>query len=96
MSVAEQQLDPEEFYRTNDMAQTTYLKLRGHAVQLITWESGSCYWIFRITDALLDDLEHFSSGRARVEPREYNKVFTIVKHEFYDSKNKENLRRLPG
>lgn len=93
MSLA-MELDPEEFYRTNDMAMATFLKMRGHSVQLLVWESKTCYWIFRVTDALLDDMELFSDGKAVVEPRSYNKVFTQVKREFYDSK--DNLRKLPG
>ena len=81
------QLDPEEFYRTNEMSLATYLEMRGHALQVIRWESNTCYWVFRVTDAILDDIEDFSSGNALVEPREYNRVFTRVKREFYDSKD---------
>jgi hypothetical protein len=31
-------------------------------------------------------VEEFTAGEARVEPREYNRVFTQTKREFYDSK----------
>lgn len=79
-------LDPEEFYRTNDMAMATFLKMQSHSVQCMTWEGRTCYWVFRITDNLLDCVEEFTAGEARVEPRGYNRVFTQTKREFYDSK----------
>jgi hypothetical protein len=79
-------LDPEEFFRTNDMAMATFLKLNSHSVQRMTWVGGTCYWIFRVTDDLLECVEEFTAGEARVEPREYNRVFTQTKREFYDSK----------
>lgn len=97
MSMAAEQLDPEDFFRTNDMAMATYLKLRGHSAQTITWLSGTCYWVFRVTDALLDAVELFTGGEAVVEPKEYNRVFTQTKREFYDSKSRQegatNIRR---
>lgn len=79
-------LNPNDFYRTNDMAMATFLRMQGHAVQHIQWIGGTCYWIFSVTDSLLDQVEEFTDGHARVEPREYNRVFTQTKREFYDSK----------
>lgn len=87
-------LDPEEFYRTNDMAQATYLKLQGHSVQRVAWADDSCYWYYRITDAMLDDLEDFSEGKALVEPREYNRFFNRVKREFYEVKDSRLQRQV--
>lgn len=86
MSIELEDLDPEEFYRTNDMAMATYLKLEGHPSQTVLWHGGTCYWVFRISDRLLDLADGFVGGDARVEPREYNRVFTQTKREFYDSK----------
>ena len=80
------QLDPEEFFRTNDMAMATYLKLQGFPVQVIEWKSGTCYWIFRVSDFMLDELEKFQEGRAMVEPREYNRIYARSKREFYDAR----------
>lgn len=97
MSIAAENLDPEEFYRTNDMAMATYFRLRGHSAQAILWLSGTCYWVFRITDALLDEIELFTGGNAVVEPKEYNRVFTQIKREFYDSKaDQETKSRRPA
>lgn len=89
MSLAARDID--EFYRTNDMAAVTFLKLKGHPVQEVIWQMETCFWVFRITEALLDDNEEFADGQARVEPREYNRVFGETKKELYNSKNQ--LRR---
>jgi len=78
--------DPRQFYRTNDMAMVTYLKMEGHTSQRCVWEAQTCYWWFRITDSLLECVEKFSDGLALIEPREYNRLFTQTKREFYDSK----------
>lgn len=80
------EFDPEEFHRTNDMAMATYLKVQGHTSQRVIWEGGTCYWWFRINESLLDCVESFTNGDALIEPREYNRVFTQTKREFYDSK----------
>lgn len=74
-----------DFYRTNDMALATFLKLRQHAVQGMEWEAGTCFWIFRATESCLSDVNDFTSDKALVNPREYNRVFTQTKKEFYNS-----------
>lgn len=79
-------LDPDEFFRTNDMAMSTYLKVKGHVAQQVDWKSGTCYWIFRASDLLLDEVDTFLAGEALIEPKEYNRVFTQTKREFYDSR----------
>jgi hypothetical protein len=85
-------LDPEEFYRTNDMALVTYLKLMGHAVQAWNWIGDTFYWYFDKGDALLGSVDDFLSDAARVNPREYNKMFNSTKREFYDH-NSDRPRR---
>lgn len=93
MATAEaRMLDPEDFFRTNDMAMSTYLKVRGHVAQTVEWQSGTCYWHFRISDLLLDEVDRFLAGEALIEPKEYNRVFTQTKREFYDSKPDERAR----
>lgn len=74
-----------DFYRTNDMAMVTYLKISGHPVQRVLWEAGTCYWLFRISEVMLSQVEMFLSGQARIEPREFNRVFSHTKREFYDT-----------
>lgn len=74
-----------DFYRTNDMAMVTYLKISGHAVQRVLWEAGTCYWLFRASEFMLSQMEQFLSGQARIEPREFNRVFSHTKREFYDT-----------
>lgn len=81
-------LDPDEFYRTNDMAMVTFLKTKSHSVQKVLWEGETCYWMFRVTDALLDATEDFLDGSAVVEPREYSRKFNETKKEFYESKDR--------
>jgi hypothetical protein len=83
----QRELDPEEFFKTNDMAMATYLKMQGHSVQRVLWTGPTCYWVFRVTDALLDATEDFLGGESRVEPREYSKKFSETKKEFYDSRS---------
>lgn len=82
-AMALHELDPAEFYRTNDMAMVTFLKLGGHAVQRCAFDQGgdTCYWYFRITDALLEETESFLDGTVRVEPREYSRKFNETKRE---------------
>lgn len=79
-------LSVDEFFRTNDMAMATFLKLRGHAVQVVAWIQGTCYWVFRANDSLLACVDEFTSDEALVNPREYNRVFTLTKREFYDNR----------
>lgn len=75
----------DDFYRTNDMAMVTFLKINGHAVQGVRWEAGTCYWLFRVSEVMLSQVEMFLSGKARIEPREFNRVFSHTKREFYDT-----------
>jgi hypothetical protein len=86
MVAREEDISLDEHYRSNDMAMVTYLKICGHSVQRVVWESGTCYWVFWVSDTLLDQVEVFIGGNALIEPREYNKVFNQTKREFYDSK----------
>ena len=86
-------MNTEEFYRTNDMGMATFLKLEGHPCQEMLWQGDVCYWVFRVTDALLDDTEDFLDGSARVEPKAYNKEFNLTKREFYDSKESTRQAR---
>lgn len=83
----------DDFYRTNDMAMVTFLKISGHAVQRVFWEAGTCYWVFRAVEILLEQVDEFLAGNARIEPREYNKVFNHTKREFYDT-NPSNVTPL--
>lgn len=82
-----------DFYRTNDMAMVTYLKISGHSVQRVLWEAGTCYWLFRVTEVLLSQVDKFLAGDARIEPREYNRVFNSTKREFYDTQPAQVGRR---
>lgn len=82
-----QHMDPEEFYRTNDMGMATFLKLEGHPCQDLQWSGTTCFWVFRVTDALLEATEDFLAGDARVEPKAYNKEYNATKREFYESKD---------
>lgn len=79
-------LDPNDFYRSNDMGIVTYFKCVDFTAQAMQWENGTCYWVFRITDALLEHLDLYQSGNARVNPRDYNRRYAEVKREFYENK----------
>lgn len=69
------------------MALVTFLKLEGHTPQQVVAESDTVFWYFRMNDDLEDAMAAFNGGDARVEPREYNKVFSSTKREFYDVKD---------
>lgn len=77
---------PDGIYRTSDMALTTYLKLEGYTPQEIKWQGGTCYWWFDKTEALVAAVDAFLGKESRVEPTEYNRVFSQTKREFYDNK----------
>jgi hypothetical protein len=77
--------DKIEYFRTNDMAMTTYLRLQDHPVQGVYWEAGTCYWKFHATEALLRDVDEFVNDRALVNPKRYNRAFNSTKQEFYES-----------
>lgn len=83
----------DDFYRTNDMAMVTFLKISGHSVQKVFWEAGTCYWVFRVSEVLLELIDTFLAGNARIEPREYNRVFNSTKREFYDTQPQQAGRR---
>lgn len=78
---------PEHFYRTTDMALVTFLKLEGNTPQDVIWHEVSCYWIFRVSDGLLDAIDDFTQGDARVEPRGFNSEFGRTKREFHSCKD---------
>ena len=80
-------LDPEEFYRTDDMTAVTFLRYHGHQVQATKWNGDSCVWIFRVSDNLLDRVEEFVDGRGLVEPRAYGRAFSQTKKELYSHKS---------
>ena len=81
-----QNLNPEQFYRSDDMALVTYLKLEGFTPQQVGWLGQTCYWWFRITESLENSIEAFDGGDALVEPGDYSSQFNLTKREFYDSR----------
>jgi len=95
MAVAQrsEEFDPSEFYRSSDMALATYLKICGHDPQRVYWDSATCYWVFRMSDSLEDQLELFHRGDSRVDPKEFTRVFTQTKREFYDTNPDERHNR---
>jgi hypothetical protein len=83
MTSKEVSLDPDEFYRTNHMAEAAFLRMRGFATQSKSWQDGTCYWYFDKSDALMEVVDEYLSGKSLVEPKEYNRVFGIVKDELF-------------
>lgn len=79
-------LDPERFYRTDDMAMATFLRMEGFTAQQVGWIGETCYWWFSSGDNLVDCVEAFLNGEASIEPREYSRQFALSKREFYDKK----------
>lgn len=84
--MSDDELDPNTFYKTNDMALVTYLRIQGHPVQGTRWLSNSCVWVFRINDNLLGLVDNFMDDRALVNPKEFNRHFTDTKKELYSQR----------
>jgi len=80
-------MNPEEFYRTNAIALVAYLKLKNHTPQDMRWEGSSvtCFWYFRVSPALMAEVDTFLEGRGVVEPLEYNRVFQATKRDFWET-----------
>jgi hypothetical protein len=71
-----------DLYRTSDMALATFLRWENHDVQNVALdETGTCYWYFPDCDSLRDSCEAFRNGSARIEPKEYNRLFGVTKKE---------------
>jgi hypothetical protein len=79
-------LDPREFYMTNDMALVTWLRLNRQSVQHIQWRGNNCHWAFRVNDVLLELVKEYMADKAMVNPKEFNRSFSDTKRELYDSK----------
>lgn len=75
--------DPDEFHRVNDLALVAVLSLQGHTPQSMEMDGRTCYWIFRVSDGLMDVIDDFGSHRSAVEPREYNREFSRLKKEMF-------------
>ena len=86
-------LSPEDFYRTSNMALVSFLKVQGHAPQAIHWEGDSCYWYFDKSDPLLEQVDVFMSGVAKVEPKEYNRIFGLTKKELISEEAPDRFQR---
>lgn len=82
----EKELDPNIFYKTNDMALVTFLRIQGHPVQGTRWQNNSCMWVFRVNNNLLELVDDFMSDRAKVNPKEFNRHFTDTKKELYNQR----------
>lgn len=78
-------LNPDQHFRTDDMALVTFLKVEGHTPQEVGYEGDTCYWWFLITDAMLATVQAFGAREGLVEPREYSKMFATTKNEFYSA-----------
>lgn len=75
--------DPDEFYRTTDMGLASYLKLESFTPQAVVWSDESCYWIFRMNEAIDKAADVYLGGHALVEPRRYNAMYGNTKKEFH-------------
>lgn len=76
----------EDFWKTNDMALVTYLRLCGYSPQQLEWRGRDCYWMFLFSDSLADEADNFAAKKALVEPTEYNRQFGVTKREMYEHK----------
>jgi hypothetical protein len=65
------------------MGTVAYLKYQGYECQEVMFEDGNCRWTFFATESLLEALDDFVTGQARVEPKSYNASFAAVKRELH-------------
>jgi len=84
--MTDDELDPNTFYKTNDMALVTYLRIQGHPPQGTRWHSSSCMWVFRVNNSLIELVDAFMDDKALVNPKEFNRHFTDTKKELYQQR----------
>lgn len=80
-------LSPNDFFKTSDMALVTFMRVEGHTPQDVDFIDDTCFWWFMITDAMMETVQTFGAREGQVEPREYSKMFSVTKDEFYSSRN---------
>lgn len=73
-------------WKCDDMALASYLSMEGNEIIKFHWELGSCFFVFTETDDLLDAVNDFVGGYARVDPRKYNMTFAQIKRRMFASK----------
>lgn len=71
-------------WRTDDMALAAYIALEGGIDPAMHWEMESCYFVFHDGKELEAAVTEFVSGRARVEPRQYNMTFSRLKKAMFN------------
>lgn len=93
MSVPQRSVVPDEEFATSDMARVTWLKMQGIEYEAMQKRNGTCYWIYRVSQEILDFIEQFEEGEAVVEIRTYNKEFQRVRKAFYRFTDGERVYR---
>lgn len=80
-------------WRTTDTSLATYLIIQGSEVLRFEWEKTfrmECYFVFKETDDLLDDVADYIGGAAQVEPRRFNLTYAQLKKQMFASKPEPN------
>ena len=81
------------------MGIVAYLRLVGFDCQGVEMVPGSsnrrdvCYWYFFPSASLLAAVDDFIENRALVTPKEYNKIYGLVRTEFFEAKDNSNSER---
>lgn len=89
--------DQGDGWKTNDMTLVAYMRLNGKEPTRVEWHNsdgigGSSFWFFIFDEKLENLMDDFYGGEARVEPREYNRAFAVVKTEMHGAKRAQPSR----
>jgi hypothetical protein len=78
-----------EKWITDDLALATFLHME-HEIMGLEWrEPSDCFFIFELTDDLMDDAATFSGGLASVDPREFMRIYGALKRKMTASRPRE-------
>lgn len=70
------------------MGMAAFFTMNGHAVQDVQWTGETCYWIFMQIPNIRTLAEAWASGKALVEPRQYNKFYADIRRTFFETKER--------
>ena len=77
-------MEASEFFKTDNTSLATYLSLTFEPVKY-QWEERACFWYFKNSPELAQQVTEYSGGEARVEPRAYSAMFSNRKKELFQA-----------
>lgn len=80
-------------WSTGQTLKAAYLIHQGHALEDVSWDGDECVFYFADSSELQKDLRTLLSGRALVEPRNFNRTFGEVRKAMFDHPDSPRNRR---